>query len=107
MTCEVLEDEKRILSIDVTRPGAAKPLAFPLRTYSALGDELLFTECAVDAVGSTTHLGAKARLTIEDHPRVRDLDREAIERARPLEVRWFSDYRTMLDRPSIRYRMSA
>jgi hypothetical protein len=108
MTCEVLEDEKRILSVDITRPaGGVSPVAFPLRMYSALGDELLFTEVAVDAVGSTAHLGAKARLSIEDHPRVRDFDREAIERARPLEVRWLSDYRTMLDRPSVRYRMSA
>lgn len=107
MTCEVAEGGQALLRVEIERPGRPKPMALPLRLYSALGEELLFTELHVDAVGATRRIGPRAKLEILDHPRTRDLDREAPRLGRPIEVRWFDEYRTLLDRPSIRYRMSA
>lgn len=107
LDCEVVENGERVLHLSATRPGRARPTAQPVRFYSALGDELLFTEMHVDAALASTRLGARARLELADHPRTRRLDRDALASARPLEVRWFDEYRTMVDRPSIRYRMSA
>lgn len=105
--CEVLENDQPLLRIEIDRPGPSKVHSLPLRLYSAKEEDLLFTELHVDAVGSTARTGVKARLTVHDSPRLTDLDRDAISRARPLEVRWFDEYRTMLDRAAIRYRMSA
>jgi len=107
VTCEVGENGQTLMRVEIERPGRPKPMALPLRLYSALDEELLFTELHIDAVGATRRLGARARLEIMDHPRMRDFDREALAHAKPIEVRWFDEYRTMLDRPSIRYRMSA
>lgn len=105
--CEVVENGERILHFSAERPGRSGPSALPVRFYSALGDEVLFTEMHVDAACAASRIGARARLELADHPRVRDLDPEALAKAKPLEVRWFDEYRTMLDRPAIRYRMSA
>ncbi|MEZ4297091.1 MAG: acetoacetate decarboxylase family protein [Polyangiaceae bacterium] len=107
MDCEVLTAGERILHFSATRPSATRPDAFPLRLYSAKDDEVLFTDLHVDASAATTKLGAKASVTLEDHPALRPLGRDSLPAARPLEVRWYDEYRTMLDRPSIRYRMSA
>lgn len=105
--CEVLEGDRSLLRVEIERPGPSKVQSLPLRLYSALGEDLCFTELHVDAVGSTARAGVKARLTLSDHPRLQDLDRDAVSRAKPIEVRWFDEYRTMLDRPAVRYRMSA
>lgn len=107
LECEVVEAGERVLHFSAERPGPSRPSAFPFRFYSALGDEILFTELHVDAVGASARLGARARLELPSHARTRDLDRDALSKARPLEVRWFDEHRTLLDRPSIRYRMSA
>jgi len=107
LSCEVLEKGDSLLRIEIERPGRSKPMSLPLRLYSALQDELLFTELSIDAVGSIGRLGTRAHVEIQSHPRTADFDREALARAKPIEVRWFEEYRTMLDRPSIRYRISA
>ena len=107
VTCEVAEKGETMLRVEIERPGRSRATALPLRLYSALDEELLFTELHIDAVGAIKRLGCRAQLDLFDHPRVRDFDREALSRAKPIEVRWFDEYRTMLDRPSIRYRMSA
>jgi hypothetical protein len=77
-----------------------------MRTYSQLSDELLLTAIEVDAVGAVRKLGAKARLRIEDHPRTASLRKLNAELAKPLEVRWFDEYRTELDRAWARYRLA-
>jgi Acetoacetate decarboxylase (ADC) len=105
--CEVIENGERVLHFSADRPGRSAPIGFPLRFYSALGDDVLFTEMHVDASGSASRIGARARLELAEHPRTREFDRGALASARPLEVRWFDEYRSILDRPSIRYRMSA
>ncbi len=107
VTCEVTDGGRRLLQIHMDRPGVSRPTALPLRLYSALGDDILFTEMAVDAFGATTRLRPSARLELTDHPLLRDVVDASAGGAKPLEVRWFDDYRTILDRPSIRYRMSA
>lgn len=107
VSCEVTENGERLLHVEIERPGMSRPTSLPLRLYSALDEELLFTELAIDAVGHTSRLRPRARLELTSHPRVRDLDPSALTGAKPIEVRWFDEYRTMLDRPSIRYRMSA
>jgi hypothetical protein len=107
LDCEVIEDGRRVLHVAADRPGNTAPGALPVRLYSALNDEILFTEAHVDARIATARIGARARLELADHPRTRDLDRDALAKAGPLEVRWLDEHRTMLDRPAIRYRMSA
>ncbi len=107
VACEVTENGQRVLEIAIDRPGRSKPTSLPLRFYSALQDELLFTEITADVTGATTRLRPSARVDVVEHPRTRDLDAASLAGAKPLEVRWFDDYRTMLDRPKIRYRMSA
>jgi hypothetical protein len=62
---------------------------------------------SVDALGATTRLRPSARVELTDHPLLRDLEGVSLNGVKPLEVRWFDEYRTMLDRPSVRYRMSA
>lgn len=105
--CEVTAGGESVLQIALDRPGFGRNATFPLRSYSALGDDLVFTEMAADAVTATSRFRPSARVTLGNHPMVRDLDPSALAGARPLEVRFCDDYRTMLDRPSIRYRMSA
>jgi len=107
VSCEVAESGQTLLRVEIERPGRPKPTALPLRLYSALNEELLFTELHIDAVGATRRLGARAKVELMDHPRLHDFDRDALARAKPIEVRWFDEYRTMLDRPTTRYRMSA
>lgn len=105
--CEVVENGERVLHFAADRPGRPRTAALPVRLYSALGDELLFTEMLADASLASSRIGARARLELADHPRLRDVDREALSKAGPLEVRWLDEHRALLDRPSIRYRMSA
>ncbi|MBK8252892.1 MAG: acetoacetate decarboxylase family protein [Polyangiaceae bacterium] len=107
ITCEVSQNGEKLLHFSADRPGRSKAMGVPMRFYSQKEDEVLFTELHIDAVGATTRIGARARLDIADSVYTRDLDREALAKSKPLEVRWFDEYRTMLDRPSIRYRASA
>ena len=105
--CEVSEGGERMLQISMDRPGFGRSSTFPLRSYSALGDDILFTEMAADAVTASTRFRPSARLEIAPHAKLAGLDPAALTGARPLEVRFCEEYRTMLDRPAIRYRMSA
>lgn len=107
VACEVIESGERVLHVEIGRPGPSRPLDTGMRFYSSLDDELLFTELAIDAVGHTSRVLPKAHVEVLPHARTRDLDAAALAGAKPLEVRWFDDYRTLLDRPSIRYRLSA
>jgi len=107
MRCTVSEDERKILEIEVHRPGPSRPLTFPLRTYTKKDDELLLTELAIDAFGSRKRLGARARLTLHDHPRVKHLESLEVRGDRPIEVRWLDELRTSLDRARARYRIGA
>lgn len=104
--CEVTAGGESVLRIELDRPGLGRNATFPLRSYSALGDDLLFTEMAADAVTASSRFRPSARLTLGRHPMVSDLDPAALTGARPLEVRFCDEYRTILDRPAIRYRMS-
>ena len=105
MWATVSEKGAPILHVEVERPGPSRPMAFPVRPYSRLDDELLLTEFQVDAVGSIGRVGAKASLRLESHPRAAALDGFGLERARPIEVRWCDEYRTALDQPRARYRI--
>ena len=106
--CTVSQEGKPILAIDIERPSAANERHhFPFRLWSKLGDELLYTALDVDAVGATKKLGAKARLSLEDHPRVAALRALDVARAKCIEVRWFDEYRTALDRAKSRFRIDA
>ena len=105
--CEVLEKGERILGVEIHKPAPSKPFGMPLRLYSTLGEEMLFTQLHVDVVGSIRRRSLAAHLEIAPHARTRDLDPKALEGVKPIEVRWFDEYRTLLDRPSIRYRLSA
>lgn len=107
MKCEVLENGQRLMGIEIHRPAPPQTFGLPLRTYSVLGDELLFTQLHIDAFGAVRRRSLAAHVEISDHLRMRDLDARALNGAKPLEVRWFDDYRTLLDRPSARYRLSA
>ena len=107
VACEVTEGGERLLHAEIERPGPSRPTSLPLKLYSAIDEELLFTELAIDARGHTSRLRPRARVELSSHSRLRDIDASALTTAKPLEVRWFDDYRTMLDRPAIRYRMSA
>lgn len=105
--CEVSEGGQRLLQIGLDRPGFGRPSTFPLRSYSALGDDILFTEMAADATVASSRFRPSARLEIASHPRLEGFDPGALSGARALEVRFCDEYRTMLERPAIRYRMSA
>jgi hypothetical protein len=105
MRCLVAEHGDKILEVEVQRPGPSRPLRFPLRTYSRLEDELLLTELEIDAVGFWKRLGARAKLTLHDHPRVRHLQKLDIRCDRAIEVRWLDELRTSLDRARARYRI--
>lgn len=105
MRCAVSENGEPLFSVEVERPGSSKPIAFPVRPYSKLGDELLLTEFHVDAVGSIRRLGARARVRFEPHPRVSELRELEVSGERPIEVRWCDVYRTDLDRARARYRI--
>lgn len=105
--CEVLEKGERLLGVEIHKPAPSKPFGMPLRLYSTQGEEMLFTQLHVDVVGSIRRRSLAAHLEIAPHARTRDLDPKALEGVKPIEVRWFDEYRTLLDRPSIRYRLSA
>jgi hypothetical protein len=107
VACEVTENGQTLMHVEIERAGRPAPMALPLRLYSTLEEELLLTELHIDAVGAIRRFRARAKLELMDHPRVREFDRHALAHARPIEVRWFDEYRTLLDRPSVRYRMSA
>lgn len=108
MRCTVSEAGRPILAVDVTRPSpTAERLHFPLRLWSKLDDELLYTSLDVDAVGCTRKLGAKAELTLEDHGRLAALAAMGVAKAKCIDVRWFDEYRTALDRPRARFRVGA
>lgn len=104
--CEVAENGERILKVEIYRPGPSKSFGTPLRIYSTLGDEMLFTQLHCDVTGVIRRRSIAAHVELASHPRVRDLDASALNGAKPLEVRWFDDYRTLLDRPNIRYRLT-
>lgn len=105
--CEVTENGERLLRVEIERPGISRSTSLPMRLYSTLDDDLLMTELAIDGAGHISKIRPRARLEIASHARTRDLDGAAVANAKPIEVRWFDEYRTMLDRPTIRYRLSA
>ena len=108
MRCRVTEAGRPILAVDITRPSpTSERFHFPLRLWSKLDDELLYTSLDVDAVGCTRRLGAKGELTFEDHGRVAALAALDVAKAKCIDVRWFDEYRTALDRPRARFRVGA
>lgn len=104
MRCRVSEGGELVFGFEVERPGPSLPMRFPIRTYSQLGDEILFTEIDVEAVGVRRQRGARGSLQLSQHPRLAGLPEAARIRRTPLEVRWFDEYRLNLDRASTRYR---
>jgi hypothetical protein len=107
MRCTVSEKGAPILHVEVERPGPSRPIQFPVRPYSRLGNELLLTEFHVDAVGAIRRLGAKARVRFEPHLRSGALRDLGVIGDRPIEVRWCDEYRTVLDRARARYRIGS
>lgn len=105
MSCQVFDGDQPVFGFEVDRPGPSRPMRFPVRTYSRLGDEIHFTEIDVDAVGSRRFRGARGALTLADHPRLAGLPPPARIGKRALETRWFDEYRLRLDRASTKYRM--
>lgn len=108
VACTVRDDDGPILSVEIERPTAAnEPMHFPLRLWSKRESELLRTDFDVDAVGSLRRVGARAKLTLEDHPLVGHLRTLGLTRAAPLEVRWLDAYHTALDAPAARFLLDA
>jgi hypothetical protein len=106
MHCDVFEDDAPVFGMTLTRPaGAREPARFPMRLWSKLGRELLFTQVPIDARG-VTRRGGHAELRFANHARVDRLRGLGLERARPLEVRWFDEWRTTLDRADRRFPMA-
>ena len=106
MKCVVSEAGRKIISIEVDKPSPkTEPIHFPFRLWSKLGDELLYTALDVDAVGCVKKLGARAKVTLEDHPRTAELQALGVNDAKCIEVRWFDEYRTALDRAKSRFRI--
>lgn len=105
VSCKVLDAGELVFGFEVERPGPSRPMQFSLRTYSLLDDEIHFTEIEVDALGSRRLFGARGELLLSKHRRLAGLPpRERLGR-RPLEARWFDEYRLKLDRASARYRL--
>lgn len=103
--CNVSDAGERVFGFEVERPGPSRPMRFPLRTYSLLDDEIHFTEIEVDALGSRRMLGARGSLSLSAHRRLAGLPPAERLGRRPLEARWFDEYRLELDRASTRYRL--
>jgi len=105
VSCVVSERDRAVMHIDIHRPGTPCPKTLPLRTYSRKEDELLFTETEIDGRVSIAHLGLRASLRFDPHPRNEALADLPVTYDRPLEVRWFDEYRLQIDRPRAHYRI--
>jgi hypothetical protein len=105
MRCRVSDAGELVFGFEIDRPGPSRPMQFPVRTYSLLDDEIHFTEIDVDAVGSRRFRGAKGSLELSVHPRLSSLPARQLLGGKPLETRWFDEYRLTLDRASARYRL--
>ncbi len=103
--CSVSKGGAKVLSVEIQRPGRSRPMTFPMRTYSRLDDEILLTELRVDALGHLRRLGGRARLVLHDHPQNEPLQSIGLRGDRTIEVRWFDEYRTVLDRARARFRI--
>jgi hypothetical protein len=105
MRCRVNDAGELVFGFEIDRPGPPRPMQFPIRTYSLLDDEIHFTEIEVDAVGSRRFRGARGKLELSVHPRLKSLPARQLVGDEPLETRWFDEYRLSLDRASARYRL--
>lgn len=103
--CVVSEGGRPIARFEMYRPGEPDWASVPLRTYSCLGDELCFASTMIDGKVAVGRLGARASLHLDDHPHAEALRRLPRVHDRPLEVRWFDEYRTLFDKPEARFRM--
>jgi hypothetical protein len=102
--CDVSENGEPVLGITLERPAAPPaPMRFPMRLWSKKDDELLLTELAINAKGAIQRRGAQAELRIANHARADALRGIGLERARPIEVRWFEEWRTVLDHAKERH----
>jgi hypothetical protein len=102
--CNVDTDDGPLLTVEIERPTApTEPAHFPLRIWSKRDAELLRTDIDIDTVSAVRRVGARARLTLADHPRVASLSALGLAKASPLEVRWLDAYRTALDAPAARF----
>src|SRR5262249_40096673 len=107
VTCVVSEGGRAAIRVQIDCPGKSKQIRLPLRTYSLLGDQLHPTEVAIDGAGIIRKFGLSASLALDPHPRNEAFQELLGERAGPLEVRWFDEYRIKLDRARVRYRLGA
>lgn len=107
VAASVADARGTIMRVEIARPAASAPIQMPLRTYSKLGQELHLTEVAIDGFGAIRKTRIAASLTFEDHPRNELLGALPRRYTRPVEVRWFDQYRIALDRAKARYPISA
>jgi hypothetical protein len=105
ITCAVADDGRTVMRITMERPGRSRPVRRAIRTYTQKGDEVLLTEAAIDGIGCARQMGARATLTLEDHPRNACLGDLPRRYDRHIEVRWFDQYRIRLDRARARFRI--
>jgi hypothetical protein len=93
-----------IFELTARAPERPHPMRGAVHTWSRKGDELLRTSIAYDNVGRE-QLGGRAEVRFGDHPFGRELAALGVRTRRPIQLRAFSSWRSVLPEAQIRYRL--